>query len=299
METVPDFDLYSELEVNRVASLETIEAAWRSLMKRNHPDTSGSSGSDRSVRLNVAHDWLTDPVRRARFDEAQHSTHSRKDGSPQRAKSRDGSSVPPTTEPATPLHRQSLKLGGIAQGRPYRGGRDWRRVVLTTAAAFAVIGLFRSWFLVAALLNTPTGGEAEVSTPSTGDASDLMTARVTTTPRVSAGASASNGRRASSIPSTGPFSLSGAGNSARMKIFLTATVYRASYVVTSTKGGSCAWILFVTDTDGYEALMASAYPVDETIRDSETDTGLAVGAAVARVESDCPKWSASLTATGP
>ena len=79
----------------------------------------------------------------------------------------------------------------------------------------------------------------------------------------------------------------------------TATVYRASYVVTSTKGGSCAWILFVTDTDGYEALMASAYPVDETIRDSETDTGLAVGAAVARVESDCPKWSASLTATGP
>ncbi len=64
----PDFDLYAELEVSERASVETIQAAYRSLQLRNHPDRVGEAAGDRAVRLNVARDWLTDPERRARYD---------------------------------------------------------------------------------------------------------------------------------------------------------------------------------------------------------------------------------------
>ena len=69
-EPVPEFDLYDELEVSRAASAETITAAYRSLVKRYHPDT-GVSAPDRIKRLNIAYEWLTDPVNRRRFDEEQ------------------------------------------------------------------------------------------------------------------------------------------------------------------------------------------------------------------------------------
>lgn len=70
--SIPRFDLYEELEVSRLASAEVIEAAYRTLVKRHHPDVSGdpSIDADRIKRLNVAHGWLTDPTRRARYDEA-------------------------------------------------------------------------------------------------------------------------------------------------------------------------------------------------------------------------------------
>ncbi len=69
-EPVPEFDLYAELEVSERASVETIEAAWRSLAKRNHPDVAPDTGTGalRMARLNVARDWLTDPELRSRYD---------------------------------------------------------------------------------------------------------------------------------------------------------------------------------------------------------------------------------------
>lgn len=72
-EPIPGFDLYAELEVAPTATRETIDAAWRSLVKRHHPDAdlapeAREAAEARIRRLNVAHDWLTDPVRRARYD---------------------------------------------------------------------------------------------------------------------------------------------------------------------------------------------------------------------------------------
>ena len=66
---IPQFDLYAELEVSERASAETIQAAYRSLQLRNHPDRVGPGAGDRAVRLNIARDWLTDPGRRTRYDE--------------------------------------------------------------------------------------------------------------------------------------------------------------------------------------------------------------------------------------
>lgn len=65
---LPSFDLYRELELDPAASPETIEAAWRSLAKHHHPDADPTIGPDRIRRINVAHDWLSDPALRARYD---------------------------------------------------------------------------------------------------------------------------------------------------------------------------------------------------------------------------------------
>jgi hypothetical protein len=68
---LPDDDLYARLEVPRNASGEAIEIAWRALLKRHHPDVAGPNAADaldRAKRINVAHDWLSDPALRARYD---------------------------------------------------------------------------------------------------------------------------------------------------------------------------------------------------------------------------------------
>jgi hypothetical protein len=65
---VPTEDLYARLEVAPTASFETIEIAWRTLLKRHHPDIAGAAALDLAKRINVAHDWLSDPTLRERYD---------------------------------------------------------------------------------------------------------------------------------------------------------------------------------------------------------------------------------------
>ncbi|HKG56863.1 MAG TPA: J domain-containing protein [Candidatus Limnocylindrales bacterium] len=66
---VPNDDLYARLEVQPDASYETIEIAWRALLKRHHPDIAGATALETAKRINVAHDWLSDPELRSRYDE--------------------------------------------------------------------------------------------------------------------------------------------------------------------------------------------------------------------------------------
>ena len=70
---VPADDLYARLELPRDAGPEAIEIAWRSLLKRHHPDVAGESSLEAAKRINVAHDWLSDPDLRARYDRARGS----------------------------------------------------------------------------------------------------------------------------------------------------------------------------------------------------------------------------------
>ena len=69
---VPEDDLYARLEVSVDASPEAIELAWRALLKQHHPDVAGEPhrhvALERAKRINVAHDWLSDPALRARYD---------------------------------------------------------------------------------------------------------------------------------------------------------------------------------------------------------------------------------------
>ena len=72
-ESIPDFDLYAELGVAPDADAVAIRAAHRDAVRRVHPDLSAldDADGDPAKRLNVARDWLTDPARRARYDESR------------------------------------------------------------------------------------------------------------------------------------------------------------------------------------------------------------------------------------
>ena len=66
--TLPVDDLYARLGVPRDASAEAIEVAWRALLRQHHPDVAGPDGLEQAKRINVAHDWLSDPDLRRRYD---------------------------------------------------------------------------------------------------------------------------------------------------------------------------------------------------------------------------------------
>ncbi|HET7494379.1 MAG TPA: DnaJ domain-containing protein, partial [Candidatus Limnocylindrales bacterium] len=65
---LPSDDLYARLGVPRDASPEAIELAWRGLLRRHHPDVAGPEALELAKRINVAHDWLSDPALRRRYD---------------------------------------------------------------------------------------------------------------------------------------------------------------------------------------------------------------------------------------
>ncbi len=69
---LPADDLYARLELPVDASFEAIEIAWRALLKRHHPDIAGPAAVEVAKRINVAHDWLSDPVLRERYDRERH-----------------------------------------------------------------------------------------------------------------------------------------------------------------------------------------------------------------------------------
>lgn len=66
--TLPADDLYDRLGLPADASFEAIEIAWRGLLRKHHPDVAGPAGLDPAKRINVAHDWLSDPDLRAQYD---------------------------------------------------------------------------------------------------------------------------------------------------------------------------------------------------------------------------------------
>ena len=87
-EPIPDFDLYGTLGVPRETPPNAVVAAYRGLIRRAHPDVSCEAGSsERSKRLNIARDWLVDPVRRARYDAARPARAAVSDRAPSAARS--------------------------------------------------------------------------------------------------------------------------------------------------------------------------------------------------------------------
>ena len=103
---LPADDLYARLGVPTDASPEAIEVAWRALLRRHHPDIAGPGGLEQAKRVNVAHDWLSDPALRARYDREhglRHGIGPRGDGH-RTWHARDGAG-PSTGHPAAPVHR--------------------------------------------------------------------------------------------------------------------------------------------------------------------------------------------------
>lgn len=74
---------YEVLQVDGDADLGTIRARYRGLAKTHHPDAGGDR--DEWERLTLAHDVLTDPDRRARYDATGQIDEIREDSDRQQA----------------------------------------------------------------------------------------------------------------------------------------------------------------------------------------------------------------------
>lgn len=107
---LPADDLYARLELPPDASFEAIEIAWRALLKQHHPDVAGPSADALAKRINVAHDWLSDPELRARYDRERHPRPARggsiRSGRP--ARGGEGRSRPATGPAPRPVPRRPL-----------------------------------------------------------------------------------------------------------------------------------------------------------------------------------------------
>ena len=102
--SIPADDLYARLEIPVDAGPEVIEVAWRSLLRQHHPDVAGDAGLERSKRINVAHDWLSDPELRARYDHARGLRRSVRDTGGRHV--RDVNGADPARAAARPVRRR-------------------------------------------------------------------------------------------------------------------------------------------------------------------------------------------------
>jgi hypothetical protein len=117
---LPDFDLYGILEVDPRASSEVITASWKTLQKKYYPRARGQGDEERAVRLNVAYEWLSDPVLRARYDRSRSS-------SPPSAQPRTRATPPPPAVPTRPTAGPGYGRPGPSAGRGYASVPPARR----------------------------------------------------------------------------------------------------------------------------------------------------------------------------
>jgi curved DNA-binding protein CbpA len=126
-------DPYKVLQVDPEAEDEVIEAAYKRLARKYHPDVSPDPASvERMVRINQAWEMLRDPIRRAAVDRAR----TRAAGTSARVAAADGRAhaatrarepVPPVPRPATPGAPPNWPFPGMRDptagqfGRPDRG----------------------------------------------------------------------------------------------------------------------------------------------------------------------------------
>lgn len=112
-------DYYKVLQVDPEADRDVIEAAFRRLARKVHPDTNRSRDAEEKMkRLSEAYAVLSDPEKRARFDAQRRGMQS--EGYP----FEDG--APPG--------------GGYARGR---GQELFRKIMVRVAITILVIAAFR------------------------------------------------------------------------------------------------------------------------------------------------------------
>ena len=103
----PDVDYYKVLQVDPEAELEVIEAAYRALSKKYHPDINRAADSmDRMARINSAYDTLSDASKRRDYNylrsgTARPTTVSSTPARPAPSPASSASSARPSTPPAS------------------------------------------------------------------------------------------------------------------------------------------------------------------------------------------------------
>ena len=115
-EGFPDFDLYEELEVSTNASPEVIQAAYRRLARKYHPDSSSEPDAARMVRLNAAFEILSRAEQRRAYDmwragTPRADTGGRTSGSEPRSARRAPGAAQRQASPESPPSRSRSRIG--------------------------------------------------------------------------------------------------------------------------------------------------------------------------------------------
>ncbi|TMF39667.1 MAG: hypothetical protein E6I26_04870 [Chloroflexi bacterium] len=111
-------DPYKVLQVDPEAEDEVIQAAYRRLAQKYHPDVAGADGAARMASINVAWELLRDPGRRALHD-----------------RERRGAAAGPTVSPG-PAAPPSATSGPTAGRPPETVSPDWTSGRSTTGSGY-------------------------------------------------------------------------------------------------------------------------------------------------------------------
>ncbi|HEV7811134.1 MAG TPA: J domain-containing protein [Candidatus Limnocylindrales bacterium] len=109
-------DPYKILQVDSEAEDEVIQAAYRRLAQKYHPDVAGPDGAARMAAINAAWELLRDPARRAAFDTGRlpPASASPRPMEPARTSPPRAESGPPAPAPPS-----------AGQGKPETVSADW------------------------------------------------------------------------------------------------------------------------------------------------------------------------------
>lgn len=136
-------DPYEILQVSPKAEIEVIEAAYRRLARKYHPDTNASADATQRMQdLNWAHELLKNPSERARYDRSRRSSHG-----PPPPRSASPPPPPPPARPSPPPPRKPKTSEPAPQPRsqPQGSGRpsffrsNWVWIALILGAAYLIM----------------------------------------------------------------------------------------------------------------------------------------------------------------
>jgi curved DNA-binding protein CbpA len=117
-------DPYKVLQVDPEAEDEVIQAAYRRLAQKYHPDVAGPDGSARMASINAAWELLRDPASRAAVDRERRIARHAEAGARQAedaARQTPAAAPPKPTEPAT----RGGATAGPAERPPETVSSDW------------------------------------------------------------------------------------------------------------------------------------------------------------------------------
>jgi curved DNA-binding protein CbpA len=117
-------DPYKVLQVDSEAEDEVIQAAYRRLARKYHPDVAGPDGASRMTSINAAWELLRDPRRRAAYDRERLGTARRPPSPPGEAAS-GGAPHGSSGRRSDPAHEPRPAAGGDGQRPPEGVSPEW------------------------------------------------------------------------------------------------------------------------------------------------------------------------------
>lgn len=159
-------DPYEILQVSPKAEIEVIEAAYRRLARKYHPDTSSSADATQRMQdLNWAYELLKDPLERARYDRSRRPSYN-----PPPPRSPSPQPPPAPSRPRQPPPRKTEAPGPAPQpqsrrstaGQPSFLRRNWVWIALVLGAFYLITKPQSQIASIGAGSSGPTNGNSPV-----------------------------------------------------------------------------------------------------------------------------------------